>query len=138
MGVNDDFSVDRHEGKYYDRSRAEKYKKQDSDANKIKTKKCRVCETSKSVTKENFYRDKDKKDGFQSVCKECEKKRYRERKKLKTNKIKVKEKMTKELNKEDTYEWVKSLPKERKDLLDPEKISAKIKEELFGKTKKVG
>ena len=128
----------RHEGKYYDRSKAEKYKKQDSDVEKIKTKKCRVCKTSKLATTENFYRDRHKKDGLQYVCKECEKKKYREKKKLKTNKNKVKEKMTKELNKEDTYEWVKSLPKERKDLLDPEKISAKIKEELFGKTKKVG
>ena len=130
-----------HDGKYYDRSREEEYRKNYPGTNEIKTKECNRCKKFLPVTTENFYKKKDCKDGFTGICIKCRKKEYLEKKNLKkTNKSKVEEKETeilsKEteiLNKESIYEWVKSLPEDKKALLDPLKISAKIKEELFGK-----
>lgn len=96
----------------------------------IMKKKCAICKRILPLNADNFYRSKDKKDGFMSKCKECRKEYLNE---LKLKK-KTDDKDTENLNNEESiYEWVKTLPKEKRILLDPNKISNKIKEELFGK-----
>ena len=121
----------RHDGKFYDRSREGEYREKCISANEIKTKECNKCRKVLPATTENFYKKKDAKNGLAGICKKCRKDDYLEKNNLKTNKIEEKE--TEILSEKSIYDWVKSLPKNKRSLLDPLKISAKIREELFGK-----
>lgn len=80
MGVDEPYYIERHGGKYYDQSKADKYLKKCSRMNREFSKKCSKCGIVKPITAENFYRDKNCKDGFKQVCKKCMKKTYREKK----------------------------------------------------------
>jgi len=170
----DELAVESYNGKHYDRSKSNKYKKNIPETNSIYTKECIKCKKVLPATADNFYRDRYRYDGFMPKCKECKKREYHEKKAKQKSKIisfrvqkdvynnnkkeirkKINEllksefennvdekivELEKELNKlksdnldneDGIYEWVKTLTKDKRNLLDQTKISEKIKEELF-------
>ena len=139
MNMNDVPLEEKHEGKYYDPSKKEKYIKRalKMTENKKLSKECGRCHEIKPLAE--FVKNKNSKDGYRIYCKDCSNemgRMYYARRKLKTLEPPIIEPEGPELGpepEESIYEWVKTLPESKRALLDPDKISKHIIKELFSK-----
>jgi hypothetical protein len=82
-------TVKNHDGKYYDRTKSDKYKFKSDKYKGINLKKCAKCKKLLPATPEKFYRDKSTYDGLVLICKKCKKETYQKKMKEKKEKNKV-------------------------------------------------
>lgn len=120
MNIGDVPLEEKHDGKYYDPSKKEEYIKRAHkiSENKKLSKECIACGKVKPLTNEFFNKANHSKDGFMKKCKECR----RSKPPKPSNSTK---------SNESTYEWVRNLPSDKRELLDTDKVAEIIKKELF-------